>query len=656
MVDDVLEETEQAQMRRFLAIQKVVWGIVCKWKWLFVLLMLLLGGGFTAWLSHKSMTGMARFKATTRMLFTPQKVANLENISDRQLMSVIERASLKFRIAERLGLPESEGQRLRRDMVIVQERQPPNLFTLTAEAPTEKGAVQKANTYAEILTEEYVAYRTVDLENRRGSIEARRNTLMDQLAENEVAMATLKAKTGVVTPQETLTSLNSLISDQRRNLSALGVDVANEEMRQRKLKDKVGKLGPVIIGNAAMIRRQSEAIAALDKELVLLRATFTDLNPKVAGKIHDREKLVKEMQDFLTSKGVDTLEVDHIAEIEKAAGELADSGTRLDALTERRSALEQELKDNEKRADMLTAMIPEYERLTARHDDLEHSVRRQSDELNDITYLMTTLHNDLRQIERASDAKDTSGLSFKTIIMALLGAFICVCSLFFWILAIEFVFGKVRGGKEVLAYDNIIFLGSLPRKGKLPKEEEREVMGVVALRLLNADAPRGIILVCRLPGSATKTDFPEVLDYTATMSGVRLFSLTVVSSSTFEPPEDAEQMIGTVRKDVRGWFPVANRYALAPTEIQMLQADLAELRNSFDTVLVLMEGGFRKGGSFFDQLLGLSETVLLSIGTNRTKRSWFGYVRRHVESADKPIMAIATDASAKIIRKEMDAK
>jgi len=88
----------------------------------------------------------------------------------------------------------------------------------------------------------------------------------------------------------------------------------------------------------------------------------------------------------------------------------------------------------------------------------------------------------------------------------------------------------------------------------------------------------------------------------------------------------------------------------------MLKADLAELRQSFDTVFVRMEGGFRKGGAFFDQLLGVSETVVLMVATASTPRSWFNYVRRHVESVGKPMLAITTDAGAKIVRAEMDAK
>jgi hypothetical protein len=64
----------------------------------------------------------------------------------------------------------------------------------------------------------------------------------------------------------------------------------------------------------------------------------------------------------------------------------------------------------------------------------------------------------------------------------------------------------------------------------------------------------------------------------------------------------------------------------------------------------------RKGGSFFDQLLGICESALLVVGSSQTPRSWFSYVRRHVEAAKKPMVAIATGASAKVVRTEMEAK
>ena len=46
MTDEKTNENEQAQLRKIIAFQKVVLGIFLKWKWLFLLLFLLLGAVF----------------------------------------------------------------------------------------------------------------------------------------------------------------------------------------------------------------------------------------------------------------------------------------------------------------------------------------------------------------------------------------------------------------------------------------------------------------------------------------------------------------------------------------------------------------------------------------------------------------------------------
>ncbi len=656
MSEEETTESEQAQLRKIIAFQKVVLGIVLKWKWLFLLVIVLVGASLATYLRFKASKSVARFEAQTRLLYNPRKVARIENLSDRQLMSILNRPSLKRKIAEMVDMPELEKQCLGKDVELVQERQPSNLFTLTVASKTENGAPQKANAYAEILIEEYVAYRTADLENWRKSIASRRKTLLDQLAAIEADEKTLKTKTGVLAPQEALLALNAFLSDQRRNLSALGVDIANENVKRARLEKEVGVSGPAIIANAPAIRRKAEAITAIDKELATLREVYTDRNPKVIGKLDDRNALVKDLEDFLKSKGVAGINVDGIDQMEKSAGELAECGTRLAVLDEKRRALEQEIADNEKRASELTSMIPEYERLTAHHADMEVSVRNLTEQLNDIAYVESSLRNDLRQIERARGGSDNGNLGAKKLVLVIGADLVCFGGLLFMVIVLELLYGTVRGGKEIAAYKEVNFLGSLPDIGEFPEEETREVMGVVALKLLSADVPKGIMLVSSLPGAAKDTGFTEVLDYTATMSGTRLFALNIVSSTGFTPPEDGEQMIGTIRKESRGWFPVQNRLAMAPTELQMLQADIATLRNDFDTVFIIMDGGVRKGGSFFDQLLGICESAVLILGSKHTPRSWFGYVRRHVEAAKKPMVAIATGASAKVIRTEMEAK
>ena len=60
--------------------------------------------------------------------------------------------------------------------------------------------------------------------------------------------------------------------------------------------------------------------------------------------------------------------------------------------------------------------------------------------------------------------------------------------------------------------------------------------------------------------------------------------------------------------------------------------------------------------AFFDQVLGICDSVILEIGSGTTSRAKFGYVRRHVMSVDKPIMAMATGANANVVRTEMEAR
>ena len=153
-----------------------------KWKWLLLLFFLLLGTAFLGYLYIKASTSVSRFETSTRLIFSPRKVPKIESLTEQQLLSILDRPSLKRKIAEHVEMSIREKECLSKDVMIEQERHPPNVFTLTVASQTENGAVQKANAYADLLVEEYVAYRTTDLENRRTSIASRRKTLLDQLA------------------------------------------------------------------------------------------------------------------------------------------------------------------------------------------------------------------------------------------------------------------------------------------------------------------------------------------------------------------------------------------------------------------------------------------------------------------------------------------
>ena len=641
-------------MRGLIAFQKVVLGIALRWWFVFVVVFLSLLTLFSAFLWMRGAKSVKRFEATTRLLFSPKKVSRIDALGDKQLMTILERPSLKRRVHELVDMEPMERMCLTVDLKIDQSRRQSNLFTLTAASKTRKGAYAKVNAYADILIDEYVEYRSKDLETWRQSLEARRKEQMDKISDIDAEEAAFKTTTGALSPKESLLALNMLVSDQRKNASALGVEAANEELKKRKQEEIVGNSGAAVIANAQAIRKRADAIAAIDSELVQLREKYTDINPKVAGKMQERGERMAELEEFLKSKGVEGLNIDKIDKIEKAAGELAECITRLEAIQQKRDALAQEISDNEKRASELAKIVMDYERIEVRRADLTAAVRDIDDQLSGISYAIGSLRNDLRQIERSDGADDNGPFGMKKVVFAVGGAFVVAGGLLFLIVVVELLFGKVRDGREIAVYDGISFLGSLPKSGTMPEDEAREAMGVVALKTLLAAKDAKTIFVCRLPGTERNVAFAEAVDFTATMSGARSFLLDIVSQSDFTPPEGAEEMIGVVRSGQHGWFPVANRFALAPAELQMLKADTAALGESFDNVFIRIEDVVRVGGTFFDQLLEMSDAVLLMVGSGSTPRSSFAFARRHLKQSGKIVMAIAADSSAKRVRKDME--
>ncbi|MBQ6457652.1 MAG: hypothetical protein IJJ51_02480 [Kiritimatiellae bacterium] len=654
-IDADLLQAERERVQRLLALQRVAFGIIAKWFWLLTLVFVGLSALFSVYFVWRAARSGHRFAATTRLLYSPRQVAKIDNFSDKQLLSVLDRKSLKRRVAEKLEMPLEERECLSKDLSVHQERKPTNLFTLTAEAPTWIGVVKKVNAYAEVLIEEYVSYRKRALENWHAGLLVRKKNLQNLIAEVDSEEAIEKGKAGIASPSEALVTLNALISDQRRNYSLLNVQVASEELKRKKLEEIVGSGGKAVLANASQIRQKSAELAEIDAELARLREIYTDINPKVLGKMEDRKKCLAEFAEIFRANGIEGVSLENIAEIEKAAGELAETSLKLEVLAESQKSLMQEILANERRSGVLTSVIPVLERLRVKRAGLEEQMRGFDEQISDIEFMQMSIADDLQQIERSMGAEDRNPLGFKNFALAIGGAGICTSTVLFWILFLEFMFGRVRGAEELAATGDIVVVGSLPAPGLFQDEHERDILGFVALCYCSCELPKNVVLVCRLPGVPIQKRFRDVLEWSLTMAGTRAFTLKIVSSSGFEPHEGAETLINTVKEGSKGWFPVANRFMLAPTELQMLQADLATLSADFDEIYIFMPGGLQRGGSFFSQLLGVSTCALVLAQANHTPRSELAYVRRHVRESGKPMIGIVTGASIAAARKEMEA-
>lgn len=654
-MNDELTAEEKERMQKAIVLGKVSLGIALKWVWLFLLVFLVLFAGFAWYVIRRTARSGWRYTATTQLLFKPSTEAKVPAMGDKELFSVLNRRSLKRRIGEGMPLPAGEAGTLAWDLEIKQERKPSNLYTLTARSGSQEAALRKVNAYAATLISEYGQWRVNDLNRWSGDASERRNAKRAEMAKIAEELVQLFERAGTETPVETQTSLTTLISEERRNLLMLDVEIATAENLREALAGGDNTVGAALVARAPELRKLKAQMEELDSEIAKLRQVYTDLNPRVRGKLEDREALEERYREIVAECGGEDPGEDRIQEIEREQAAMLDAAARVDALKDAKKELETALEGNEARAQELMLITPQVTLLEFRRRDLTHELVGLDEQLNSAAHMLENAESELQQIEKAERTIEKDPYGSQSFMAAAMGAGACTGALALLTVGLGLLVGRIRGAKELAATGDIRVLGSLPRWGKYRREQMKEAMGVVANHFVQAEEAKGVVLVCRLKGAKPQPKFDEELDWALAMAGVRPFALKVVPEGAREIPEEgAATMLNTVRKESQGWFPVVNRYSLASTELQMLRADLASLREEFDCIFVTVHDGLRRGGDFTTQLLGVCDSALLLAGANRTRRSELSYIRRLVKAAEKPMMGLVTGARSRIVRRELE--
>lgn len=654
-MNDELTLEERERLQKAAALGKVSLGIVLKWVWLFLLVFLVLFAGFSWYVVRRTARSGWRYTATTQLLFKPSQEAKVPAMGDKELFSVLNRRSLKRRVGENMPFPPGEGGTLGWDLEIKQERKPTNLFTLTARSGSQEAALRKVNGYAAVLIAEYGMWRVNELNRWSGDASERRNAKRAEMAKIAEELVQLFDRAGTENPVETQTALTTMIGEERRNLLMLDVEIATAEKLREELEGGDHSIGAALVARAPELRKLKASMEELDSEIAKLRQVYTDLNPRVRGKLEDREALEARYREIVAECGGEDPGEERIQQIEQEQAAMLDATARADALKQTRKDLETTLERNEARLQELMVITPRVTLLEFRRRDLTHELVALDEQLNSAAHMLENAEGELQQIEKAERAVEKDPYGSQSFITAAAGAGVCTGGLAFLTVLLGLVFGRVRGAKELAASGDMRVLGSLPRWWKRRQQQMKEAMGVVANHFVASEEAKGVVLVCRLKGAKPQPKFDEELDWSLAMAGVRPFALKVVPEGTPDVPEEGTvSMLNTVRKESQGWFPVVNRYSLASTELQMLRADLASLREEFDCIFLTVHDGLRRGGDFTTQLLGVCDSALLLAGANRTRRSELSYVRRLVKAAGKPMLGVVTGAPERTVRKELE--
>lgn len=656
-MSDELSAEELERLRKMTALGKVSLGIVLKWTWLFAVVFLVLFAGVSWYMVQRSARSDWRYTATSRLMYMPFQGTKVPAMGDKQLFRVLDRRSLKVRVGEGLPLPPGEENTLGGSLEIRQERQPSNIYALTAHSGSRAAAVRKVNAYAEILIAEYGEWRVKDLNRWNGDAAERRTRLMTERARIENEIADLKIRAGTDSPVEAQTALNTLIGEERRNLLMLDVEIETAEKTRESLQGEDNSVAAELIARAPELRKLKASMEELDGEIAKLRQVYTDLNPRVQGKLDDRAALEKRYRELVAECGGEDPGEERIRQMEREQTSVLDITSKLEALKEARKNVEQSLKGNEERAQVLLEVAPQVMLLGHRRRELGLELEELDEQISNAAHMLENAQSELQQLEPATGAVERWPYRAENFVFAAAAAGAGTGALALAVVVAGLVFGRVRGAQELAAAGDVRVLGSVPGHWAIRRnrEEAKEAMGVVANHFMEAPESKGVVLVCRLKGAKPDPMFEEELEWALSMSGVRSFTLTVVREGSRDVPQEGmESMLGTMRKGPKGWFPVVNRYSLAPTELQMLSADIAALRADFDCIFLAMHDGLRRGGDFTGQLLGLCDSALLMAGANRTRRSEVTYARRLAKAAGKPVMGLVTGARSRVMRKELE--
>lgn len=647
-------------MRKMAALAKVSAGIAWKWTWLFLFVFLVLFICFSWFLVRRSSRNSWRYSANTRLLFMPFQEAKVPAMGDKQLYRVLDRRTLKKSVADRLPLPPGEENSLGGDLEIKQEARPSNLYTLTARSGSREAAIRKVNTYADVLIEEYGVWRVKELNRWNGDATERRTAMRAEMAKIDQELVDLKAQAGTEHPVEAQTALTALLGEQRRNMLMLDVEIAAAEKAREEMEGEGGdgeSVGAKLVARAPELRKLKAQMDELDSEIAKLRQVYTDLNPRVLGKLEDRESLEKRYREIVEECGGEAPSEEQLLAMEQEQVSVVDVATKLAALKETKKELQDTVERNEERVRELMVLTPQVSFLQVRRRDLTYELVDLDEQISNAAHMLENATSELQQIEPAAAAVELDPYRAENFLYAAVGAGGATGMLALAVVVAGLLFGRVRGAQELAAAGDVRVLGSVPGRWAIRRnrEEAKEAMGVVANHFMDAPESKGVVLVCRLKGARIEPVFAEELDWALSMSGVRSFTLTVVREGSRDVPgEGAETMLNTVRQGPKGWFPVVNRYSLAPTELQMLAADMAALRGEFDCIFLAVHDGLRRGGDFTGQLLGVCDSALLVAGANRTRRSELTYARRLAKDAGKPAMGLVTGARGRVVRKELE--
>lgn len=631
---------EERQLRRLNAFRRVLQIVAMRWLGVFLAVLVAVSAALAVLLVRRTGRSYTRAVVRTKLQFYPKSASKIPAMGEKQVFQILTRDAMVRDYIERMGLSGVERLRAWQDLSIEQNRWDARLFEITAKANTEARAAAKANCFADICLEAYAAYRRAELEKWLETIDARRRELLEAVVRIDADEQKLARAHGVLAPEADVARLRATISEQKVQLSEVGVKLTNEALRVKRLKAELGAVSVKAFGRADELRDLQAELRRTEKEVARLRELYTEKNPRLAVVLKTRAEAQAKLDAFLRAHQMPSMTGAELERLTAVYERLKNAEVEREIQQSAKEALEKEIAAGERQLKTLADLLPQFEAFRRRRETIQPTIQGLEETISDIRYLQAAVAGDLTQVERAQGGRVASPYDRKNFLLGLGGGLAAAGGLLALLVLLDVLFGRVRNAREVGCYVGVRLLGAAVPKARCPRGVAyKDALDRICFKIERATAANAVHFMGLLPGGTFVEELGEAMHWSLTMSGRRVVLVDVVPAKTFREPEGAEILTAVYLKGGQGWFARANPQALSPSETKLLGEDLAALRARFDLVLLRCAEPVASA-LFLRQMLEIADASLFHVGAGATPRRFLRLLAREGEAAGKEPMIV----------------
>ncbi|MBP5672471.1 MAG: hypothetical protein J6X49_08785 [Victivallales bacterium] len=649
--------TDEIRMRRMLAYKSLILSILKKSIIFLVLIAILVTAGVLYFFYKQNLKLPYRHKATTSLVYDPKHTTGVSSISLGIVSQVISSRQLKDEAAKLVNLPQHEQSKINGAIEITIPRGTPNLLVITAGADKPEEAIDLVNMYARLAVKAYSQYRVENLRGKINELNKQKTVKTSDLQSIEAELQKLVESMTASTPAQELERLKQLTYRQQDEISQIIKQTANEKLRHERLVKSMEGVNQDAIKN---YKRIIGLITERDKYAAILEAKkqlYTEIMPQVIQARSDYEYAQKNLDKVLEELKINETDVLFIGDAFTSNAELENSETLLAILAQHQLVAEQELEKTQTRISEIRELLPRQSELMQKRDECKASLAKLEDDINTNSFLISLANQELKILETADNAFFSGGLDTKKFVLS---TFIgCLCSFFCAILLISIFsrFGSINSATELQDLAEIeVFDMSVSKLKNFDEAHLKEFTSNIYYELSQIMPDRALLFYGALRGSySTSLLFDQML-FQFAINGVRVFVLNLepynmtvnpqnpsATSDANAEDEVAAELLGVEKQGNFGLFKLGNANFLSPNENDILRMDFETLLNHYDKIFICRQAQFSGKELLFKQLTTMTKSCLLSVGKNKSPRSFLKLIRDSHADEDTIITGIFTE-------------